>query len=73
MQVFDLSNVKPHEFVQYGLSCLENLASLGDFCAKEIREKIRIMVCSLWHVNMITLLLDPCNCDHSEDVMHMDS
>ncbi|KAL0404490.1 UNVERIFIED_CONTAM: Diacylglycerol kinase [Sesamum radiatum] len=43
-QVFDLSAVKPHEFVQYGLSCLEKFASLGDNCAKETREKLRIVV-----------------------------
>ncbi|KOM28406.1 hypothetical protein LR48_Vigan541s002900 [Vigna angularis] len=43
-QVFDLSDVKPHEFVRYGLSCLEMLASLGDSCAKETRERIRVMV-----------------------------
>ncbi|OVA03666.1 Diacylglycerol kinase [Macleaya cordata] len=44
MQVFDLSVVRPPEFVQYGLACLENLASRGDHCAKETREKLRIMV-----------------------------
>ncbi|KAL2455360.1 Uncharacterized protein Fot_57596 [Forsythia ovata] len=27
-QVFDLSSVKPHEFVQYGLACLKKFASL---------------------------------------------
>ncbi|KAK2976407.1 hypothetical protein RJ640_030392 [Escallonia rubra] len=43
-QVFEISNVKPHEFVQYGLGCLEKFASLGDHCAKETREKLRIMV-----------------------------
>ncbi|PON58601.1 Diacylglycerol kinase [Trema orientale] len=43
-QVFDLSDVKPHEFVRYGLGCLEMLARLGDFCAKECREKMRVMV-----------------------------
>ncbi|KAK7291904.1 hypothetical protein RIF29_07446 [Crotalaria pallida] len=43
-QVFDLSDVKPHEFVRYGLSCLEMLAGLGDSCAKETREKLRVMV-----------------------------
>ncbi|KAK6159142.1 hypothetical protein DH2020_006456 [Rehmannia glutinosa] len=43
-QVFDLSAVKPHEFVQYGLSCLENFASLGDTCAEETREKLKIVV-----------------------------
>ncbi|KAL5699835.1 diacylglycerol kinase (ATP) [Ranunculus cassubicifolius] len=43
-QVFDLSLVKPPEFVHYGLACLENLASLGDYCAREIREKLRVVV-----------------------------
>ncbi|XP_057464132.1 diacylglycerol kinase 7-like [Actinidia eriantha] len=43
-QVFDLHFVKPHEFVQYGLGCLEKLAELGDSCAKETREKLRIVV-----------------------------
>ncbi|KAI3444118.1 hypothetical protein Pfo_000783 [Paulownia fortunei] len=43
-QVFDLSAVKPHEFVQYGLSCLENFASLGDTCAEETRKKLKIVV-----------------------------
>ncbi|KAI3961495.1 hypothetical protein MKX01_001231 [Papaver californicum] len=43
-QVFDLSVVKPHEFVHYGLACLENLASRGDQLAKETREKLRIIV-----------------------------
>ncbi|CAN4084297.1 unnamed protein product [Withania somnifera] len=42
-QVFDLSAVKPNEFVQYGLSCLEKFAALGDTCAKETREKIRVV------------------------------
>ncbi|KAL2502319.1 Diacylglycerol kinase 7 [Forsythia ovata] len=43
-QVFDLLAVKPHEFVQYGLGCLEKFAALGDSCAKEIREKLRVVV-----------------------------
>ncbi|KAL8189524.1 hypothetical protein R6Q57_029090 [Mikania cordata] len=43
-QVFDLHNVKPHEFVQYGLPCIENFAALGDCCAKETRERLRIIV-----------------------------
>ncbi|KAK6942397.1 Diacylglycerol kinase, accessory domain [Dillenia turbinata] len=43
-QVLDLSSVKPHEFVEYGLGCLEKLAALGDTCAKEMREKLRIVV-----------------------------
>lgn len=42
-QVLDLSVVKPHEFVQYGLSCLEKFAALGDSCAKVTRERIRIV------------------------------
>lgn len=44
-QVFDLSDVNPHEFVQYGLSCLEKFAALGDSCAKVTRERIRVVVC----------------------------
>ncbi|KAJ0984240.1 hypothetical protein J5N97_002596 [Dioscorea zingiberensis] len=43
-QVYDLSVVNPADFVQYGLGCLEKLASLGDLCAKSTREKLRIMV-----------------------------
>ncbi|KAL8530829.1 hypothetical protein ACS0TY_007750 [Phlomoides rotata] len=42
--VFDLQDVKPHEFVKYGLSCLERFSSLGDYCAKEICGKLRIAV-----------------------------
>ena len=44
MQVFDLSDVKPHEFVRNGLGCLELLAQFGDDVAKEFREKMRVMV-----------------------------
>eukprot|EP00258_Populus_trichocarpa_P044215 XP_024460234.1 diacylglycerol kinase 7 isoform X3 [Populus trichocarpa] len=43
-QVFDLSDVNPREFVDYGLVCLEKLADLGDYCAKDTRDKLRIMV-----------------------------
>ncbi|XP_062220527.1 diacylglycerol kinase 3-like isoform X2 [Phragmites australis] len=43
-QVFDLSVVKPSDFVHYGLSCLERLADQGDNCAKATREKMRIVV-----------------------------
>ncbi|KAK4257629.1 hypothetical protein QN277_007192 [Acacia crassicarpa] len=43
-QVFDLTDVKPDEFLEHGLGCLEVLASLGDSCAKEVRERMRIMV-----------------------------
>ncbi|KAK9130206.1 hypothetical protein Sjap_010693 [Stephania japonica] len=43
-QVFDLSLVKPPEFVEFGLGFLEKMASFGDQCAKVTREKLRIMV-----------------------------
>ncbi|CAJ2637444.1 diacylglycerol kinase 7-like [Trifolium pratense] len=43
-QVFDLLDVKPPEFIKYGLGCLETLTAFGDICAKETRERIRIMV-----------------------------
>ncbi|XP_020203289.1 diacylglycerol kinase 7-like [Cajanus cajan] len=43
-QVLDMLDVKPHEFIQFGLGCLEMLAGLGDSCAKETRERIRIVV-----------------------------
>lgn len=43
-QVFDLSVVKPSDFVQYSLACLEKLVDLGDICAKATREKMRVMV-----------------------------
>ncbi|KAE9462473.1 hypothetical protein C3L33_05614, partial [Rhododendron williamsianum] len=42
--VFDLLSVRPHVFVQYGLGCLEKMAELGDSCAKETREKLRVVV-----------------------------
>lgn len=47
MQVFDLSDTKPSEFVQYGLACLERLSDLGDYCAKATRQNLRVMVCSI--------------------------
>eukprot|EP01018_Ginkgo_biloba_P007102 Gb_24490 [translate_table: standard] len=43
-QVFDLSIIKPSDFLQHGLGCLEKLASFGDHCAQETRDRIRIMV-----------------------------
>ncbi|XP_020993693.2 diacylglycerol kinase 4 [Arachis duranensis] len=43
-QVLDLVDVKPDEFIRYGLKCLEMLADKGDTCAREIRERIRIVV-----------------------------
>lgn len=43
-QVFDLSVVKPSDFVHHGLSCLERLADQGDNRAKAVREKMRIVV-----------------------------
>ncbi|MBA0612042.1 hypothetical protein Godav_012687 [Gossypium davidsonii] len=41
--VFDLHNVKPDEFVRYGLGCLEKWAE-KDNCAKETRKNIRVVV-----------------------------
>ncbi|XP_022749313.1 diacylglycerol kinase 7-like [Durio zibethinus] len=43
-QVFDLQDVKPHEFVRYGLTCLDKWANNGDLCAKETRHNIRVVV-----------------------------
>ncbi|KFK40260.1 hypothetical protein AALP_AA3G351100 [Arabis alpina] len=43
-QVFDLTEVKPHEFVRYGLGCLDTFVAEGDECAKECRARLRIMV-----------------------------
>ncbi|XP_008779557.1 diacylglycerol kinase 7-like [Phoenix dactylifera] len=43
-QVFDLSAVKPSDFVQYGLTCLEKLADLGDGRAKTNRGRLRVIV-----------------------------
>ncbi|MBA0681086.1 hypothetical protein Goari_012744 [Gossypium aridum] len=42
-QVFDLHNVKPDEFVRYGLGCLEKWAE-KDNNAKETRKNIRVVV-----------------------------
>ncbi|XP_038992931.1 diacylglycerol kinase 4-like [Hibiscus syriacus] len=43
-QVFDILDVKPHEFVRYGLACLEKWANNGDICAMETRRNIRVVV-----------------------------
>jgi len=40
-------DVKPHEFIRYGLGCLEMMANYGDHCALETRDRMRIMVCSM--------------------------
>ena len=50
--------MKPHEFIQYGLGCLEKLAELGDSCAKETREKLRIVV-RIWADELLNFFL--CN------------
>lgn len=47
VQVFDLQTIKPPDFVSYGLACLEQMAAQGDACAKDTREKLRIVVCYL--------------------------
>ena len=49
--MFDLSLVKPSDFVQHGLSCLERVADLGDDCARATREKLRIMVTGKWVIS----------------------
>ncbi|KAK8964927.1 Diacylglycerol kinase 4 [Platanthera guangdongensis] len=43
-QVFDLAEMKPSDFLEYGLVCLEKLADLGDYCAKSTRQNMRVMV-----------------------------
>uniref|UniRef100_A0A0D3GXZ5 Diacylglycerol kinase n=1 Tax=Oryza barthii TaxID=65489 RepID=A0A0D3GXZ5_9ORYZ len=43
-KVFDLTVVKPSDFVQYVLGCLEQLADAGDHSAKSIRHNLRVMV-----------------------------
>uniref|UniRef100_A0A0D9X5U0 Diacylglycerol kinase n=1 Tax=Leersia perrieri TaxID=77586 RepID=A0A0D9X5U0_9ORYZ len=42
--VFDLTVVKPSDFVEYVLACLEQLADAGDRSAKSIRHNLRVMV-----------------------------
>lgn len=42
-QVFDLSVVMPTDFVNLSLGCLDELAKLGDNCAKGVRENLRIV------------------------------
>ena len=70
MQVFDLSDVKPDEFVNYGLVCLEKLAGLGDYCAKETRDKLRIMVCFPWYFVINAPFLDRYINDRVDDAIH---
>ena len=48
MQVFDLKDVKPHEFVQYGLKCLEMLAGIGDSCVQ--RHSLKVKSCGMLRV-----------------------
>ncbi|KAI5082065.1 hypothetical protein GOP47_0001808 [Adiantum capillus-veneris] len=43
-QVFDLSVTPPKDFFRYGLRCLERLAEYGDQCAKDTRNRLRILV-----------------------------
>ncbi|MCO5567530.1 hypothetical protein L7F22_021224 [Adiantum nelumboides] len=43
-QVFDLSITPPKDFFRYGLGCLERLAELGDQCAKDVRNRLRVIV-----------------------------
>ncbi|PKU69105.1 Diacylglycerol kinase 7 [Dendrobium catenatum] len=48
-QVFDLAEMKPSDFVQYGLACLEKLADLGHHCARSTRDNMRVMNCPSKH------------------------
>ncbi|XP_008662694.2 diacylglycerol kinase 4 [Zea mays] len=43
-QVFDLTIVKPSDFVEYALACLEQLADSGDHSARFVRHNLRVMV-----------------------------
>ncbi|XP_062195842.1 diacylglycerol kinase 4-like isoform X3 [Phragmites australis] len=43
-QVFDLTVVKPSDFVEYALACLEQLADSGDHSARSVRQNLRVMV-----------------------------
>ncbi|XP_062192323.1 diacylglycerol kinase 4-like [Phragmites australis] len=43
-QVFDLTVVKPSDFVEYVLACLEQLADSGDHSARSVRHNLRVMV-----------------------------
>lgn len=69
IQVFDLSDTQPPHFVQYGLTCLENLGDNGDNLARVIRENLRVMV---YFLELIACCV--CSCmlelltimDHSE-------
>ncbi|XP_047073391.1 diacylglycerol kinase 4-like [Lolium rigidum] len=42
-QVFDITIVKPSEFVEYALGCLEQLADSGDHSARSVRDNLRVM------------------------------
>ena len=55
--MFDLTEVKPNEFVRYGLACLEKVAGEGDECAKECRARLRIMV-SVHNICPVSYLLN---------------
>jgi hypothetical protein len=66
-QVFDLSDVKPSDFIRYGLGCLERLAERGDNCAKNIRGNLRIMVCAFLCGLIIVLCLMGLSTDIASD------
>ncbi|WVZ94287.1 hypothetical protein U9M48_040193 [Paspalum notatum var. saurae] len=44
LRVFDLTIVKPSDFVEYALACLEQLADSGDHSARFVRQNLRVMV-----------------------------
>ncbi|RLM60263.1 hypothetical protein C2845_PM14G06770 [Panicum miliaceum] len=43
-KVFDITIVKPSDFVEYALACLEQLAESGDHSARFVRDNLRVMV-----------------------------
>lgn len=49
--------MNPHEFVRYGLACLETAAARGDECARECRERIRIMVSIITYLQRMLLAI----------------
>lgn len=44
-QVYDLAHTKPSSILQYGIGCLDRMASSGDECAQLTRQNLRIIVC----------------------------
>ena len=47
MQVYNLHSIPPKDFLLYGLGTLEKLAENGDECARQTRNRLRIIVSSI--------------------------